>query len=230
MTTSGVYSFNPSIGEVTLYAYNRLGIRPPALTQDHMFDARMAANMVLLHWSNKQVNLWKVDLVTQTLVPGTSTYNVDPSVVLILDMYITVTTGSTAIDRYIQPVSRTEYASYSDKTMEGFPTVYWHDRLIAPTVTIWPVPPTNSTYTMNYYVVRQIQDANLTSAQTADIVPLWIPAFAYGLAEELAISWAPDKLPMIAGRAKEFYDAAASTNVEQSQIFISPTLAGYWRT
>jgi len=228
VTTSGTYSFNPSIGEIGLYAFNRLGIRPAALTQEHMEDLRMAANMLLLHWSNKQVNLWKVELVTVPLVQGVATYSVDPSVVLILDMYITVTNGSINTDRYIMPISRTEYASYANKTQQGFPTTYWFDRLSAPTVTLWPVPDGQEA-SMNYYAVQQTQDAALSNGQSADIVPIWIPAFAWGLAEELAPAWAPDKIPAVAARAKVTYDAAASTNVEQSSFYISPTLSSYWR-
>ena len=68
----------------------------------------MAANILMLHWSNKQVNLWKVELVSTPLVQGVSTYSVDPSIVVILDCYITVTNGSTSTDRYIMPISRTE--------------------------------------------------------------------------------------------------------------------------
>src|SRR5271165_609687 len=95
ITTSGTYQFSPSIGEIGLYAWNRCGIRSAALTQEHMQDLRMAANVLLLHWSNKQVNLWKVELVTVPFVQGTATYSVDPSIVVILDLYISVTNGST---------------------------------------------------------------------------------------------------------------------------------------
>lgn len=230
MTTSGTYAFNPSIGEVTLYAFNRCGVRPAALTQEHMEDARMAANMVLLHWSNRQVNLWKVELVSVPLNQGQAAYAVDPSVVVILDMYITYGTGAAATDRYIMPISRTEYASYANKAMQGFPTTYWNDRLQSPTVTLWPVPDASEQYTMNYYAVQQMQDAAFTSGQAPDIVPLWIPAFAYGLAEELAVNWAPDRLAVISPRAQMFYDAAAAANVEQQSFYISPMLTSYWRT
>lgn len=196
-----------------------------------MEDLRMAANMLLLHWSNKQLNLWKTELVSVPLVAGQATYSVDPSIVVILDGWISIPNGSGGgtTDRYIIPIARTEYASYSEKMMPGFPTTYWHDRLQSPTVTLWPVPYPNSNLTFNYYAVQQTQDAGLGNGQTADIVPLWIPAFAYGLAEELAVSWAPDRLPVISPRAKMFYDAAAATNVEQESFYISPTLSAYWR-
>lgn len=62
MTTSGTYNYNPSLGDLTIYAYQLCGIRPTELTQEHMSVARTASNMLLSSWSNKGVNLWTVDL------------------------------------------------------------------------------------------------------------------------------------------------------------------------
>ena len=94
MATTGTYKFNPSLGEITLYAYNLCGIRSTSLVQEHFESATMATNMLLMNWSNRGVNLWKVELVTVPLVQGTSTYTVDPSVVMILDAYVTTGSGS----------------------------------------------------------------------------------------------------------------------------------------
>ena len=98
----------------------------------------MAANMLLSRWSNQGVNLWKVELVTQNLVQGQATYPVDPSIVMILDSYVTTNSGSSSTNRIILPISRTEYASYPNPQQQGFTTVYWFDRLISPTITLWP--------------------------------------------------------------------------------------------
>ena len=64
MATSGTYAFNPSLGELTLYAFNLAEIRNTAIAQEHMESARMASNMLLSNWSNRGVNLWAVDLQT----------------------------------------------------------------------------------------------------------------------------------------------------------------------
>jgi hypothetical protein len=138
MATSGTYTFNPSLGELTVYAYQLIGVRPTALLQEHLDAARTATNMMFTRWSNQGVNLWQVDLVTISLIQGTATYNVDANTVTMLDAYIE--SGSPSIDRVILPISRTEYASYPNKTQQGFPTTFWFDRLLAPTVTLWPVP------------------------------------------------------------------------------------------
>ena len=228
MTTSGTYNFNPSLGEITLYAFNLCGLRNTSLLQEHMESARMAANMVAASFSNRGVNLWQVDLVTTPLVQGVSTYAVDPSTVMILDGYVTTGSGTTAIDRIIMPISRSEYASYPNKTQQGWPTTFWFDRLLAPTVTLWPVPDGNEV-SFSYYRLRQIQDANFTSGQTVDVPYLWMEAFAYALAFRLALIWSPDKVPMLKPIADEAYNIAAEQNVENAATYISPQIQGYYR-
>jgi hypothetical protein len=129
-----------------------------------MTAARMASNLLLANWANRGVNLWAVDLITVPLVQGQATYSVDSNTVVMLDAYIETVTDGVATDRIILPVSRTEYASYPNKQQQGFPTVFWFDRLISPEVTLWPVPDGTQTY-LKYYRVRQIQDSNLTSGR-----------------------------------------------------------------
>lgn len=230
MATSGTYNFNPSLGELMLYAYNLCGLRNTSLLQEHMESARMATNLMLSRWSNQGVNLWKVELVTTTLVTDQATYPVDAKTVMILDAYVTNDDSGANIDRIILPVSRTEYASYPNKEQQGFPTVYWFDRLISPTITLWPVPNTdNGPQTLNYYRVVQIQDSNLAGAENVDIPYLWLEAFAYGLASRLAMIWAPDKVQILKPMSDEAYDIASRQNVEQAQQYISPMISGYFR-
>ena len=240
MTTSQTYSFNPSLGELVLYAYNLCDIRNTSLAQEHMEAARMATNMLLSRWSNQGVNLWAVDLQTVTLVQGQTQYVVPDNTVMVLDAYVTINNGTSSqpIDRIILPVSRTEYASYPNKEQQGFPTVFWFDRLIgssrstgsaSPTMYLWPVPDGTSAQTLSYYRVRQIQDSNLTNGQTVEIPFLWLEAFAYALAVRLATIWNPAKLQVLKPMADESYEIAAMQNIEQAQQYISPQVQGYFR-
>jgi len=230
MTTSGTYGFDPGLGELTIYAFNLCGLRATSLLQEHMQSARMASNMLLSRWSNQGVNLWKVDLVTVPLVTGQATYAVPGNTVTMLDAYVTNDQTGENIDRIIMPISRTEYASYPNKEQQGFPTVFWFDRLISPSVTLWPVPNVdNGPSTLSYYRVTQIEDSNLTSGQTVDIPYLWLESFAYGLAQRLAVIWAPDKVQLLKPLADEAYAIAAEQNVEQSATYISPMVSGYFR-
>jgi hypothetical protein len=230
MTTSGTYTFNPSLGELTLYAYNLAGLRNTSVLQEHMEAARMATNMMLSRWSNQGVNLWKVDLVTVPLVEGQTTYTVDSNTVMILDAYMRIDNGlSDPIDRIITPISRTEYASYPNKDQQGFTTTFWFDRLLSPTVTLWPVPDGSSAQYLKYYRVIRIEDSAFSNGQTVDIPYLWFEAFADGLAYRLARVWNPPMAPGLKMLADESYNIAASQNIEQAQQYISPQISGYYR-
>jgi hypothetical protein len=224
MATSGTYTFNPGLGEIVLYAYQNIGVRPAAILQEHMEVARMATNMMLSRFSNQGVNLWAVDLITTPLVQGTATYPVDANTVMILDAYIV----SDSIDRIILPISRTEYASYPNKAQQGFPTTFWFDRLISPTVTLWPVPDGSQT-SLKYYRVRRLQDSNLQGGEQVEVPYLWLEAFADGLTYRLARIWAPQIAPALKAQADESYQIAAAQGIEQAQQYIAPQLSGYWR-
>ena len=230
MTTSGTYAFDPSLGEIVLYAYNLIGIRSTSLAQEHMEAARMASNMVLANWSNKGVNLWTVDLQTVPLSAGQATSTVPENTVIMLDAYIRIDNGSSPpIDRLILPISRTEYASYPNKEQEGFPTVFWQDRLISGNVTLWPVPDGTSAQYLRYYRARQLQDSEFTGGQTVEIPYLWLDAFADALSYRLARVWNPPMAPALKLVADESYNVADAQNVEQAAQYITPMVSGYFR-
>tara|TARA_R110000868_G_scaffold5086_1_gene31451 strand:+ start:63 stop:755 length:693 start_codon:yes stop_codon:yes gene_type:complete len=230
MTTSGTYSYNPSIGEVVLYAFNLCQVRSTSIAQEHLNSARQAMNMMLSRWSNMGPDLWKVDTVTITLQAGVSTYSVPADTVMILDMYARTPSGTTNTDRIMMPVSRSEYASYPNKLQQGFPTVFWFDRLISPTVTVWPVPDgSGSPTTITYYRVTQVQDANLPGGETIDVPYRWLDAFANGLAYYLARIWQPQLVGQLKQEADEAYMIAANQDTENVSVFISPQIQGYFR-
>lgn len=228
MTTSGMYQFNPVLGEIVVYAYNLIGIRPTALLQEHFESARMATNMLLSRWSSQGVNLWCVDLEMVPLVAGTATYSVPTDTIVMLDTYISTTTGTSTIDRIIMPIGRTEYSSYPNKEQQGFPTSFWFDRQLSPTVTLWPVPDGSQT-NLKYYRVRRIQDSNLQNGEQTEVPYYFLEALAFGLAQRLAMIWAPEKIAIMKPLADESYQIATAQNVETANTYISPQLHSYWR-
>ena len=230
MTSSGTYDFSISNGEVVLAAYERIKVFAPEITQKHMATARRELNLLLAEAANKQVNLWKVDLVATPLVSGTSVYGVDASTVMILDAWIrqNTNTPSSASDLYITPVSRTEYASFSNKDTPGRPTSYWFDRLIAPTVTLWPVP-NASGYTLYYYRCRQMQDANLGGGETPDVPYLWLDWFIAGMAHRLSRPYSTIEMEKLRkADAVEAWTIAATQNVENVPTTMAPTISTYY--
>lgn len=229
MTSSGTYSYSLSNGEAVIAAFERLQIRVPSLRQEHMLSARRELNLLLVEWSNKQVNLWKVELISLPLVNGTAVYTIPARVVMVLDAYLTLNNGlTTQTDRYITPISRTDYASYASKFTPGPPTTYWFDRLIAPTLTTWPVVDSNS-YVLNYYACSQTQDANTAGGETPDIPYLWLDALVAGLSHRLSRGYAP---PLEAQREKDAMSAwtiAATQNTENVPTVLAPNIGRYYR-
>ena len=228
MTTSGTYNFAPSMGEAVLYAYGLCGVRRTALTQQHFEDAKMATNLLMGRWSADGVNLWQVDLQCITLVQGTATYSVPSNTIVILDGYFTLNSGTAEIDRIMLPVSRSEYASYPNKAMQGAPTVFWFDRLLSPTVTLWPTP-NGQQSAFKYYRLRQTQDSQLANGTNVEIPYYFLEAYCMGLAARLAMIWAPDRAQALKGAADEAFMIAAKQNVETAAFYITPVISGYYR-
>jgi hypothetical protein len=94
---------------------------------------------------------------------------------------------------------------------------------------LWPVPDQTSVYTLKYYRVKQIQDANLENGQTVDIPYRWFDAFAAGLASRLAGIYAPDRVPMLGTNAESAYMIAATQDTENVPLYLTPGLSGYYR-
>lgn len=226
-TTSGTYTFLPDNASLVLQAYSRCGLRRTSFTQEHMIDARNEINLMLSSWANIGVNLWTFELASQALSQGVATYTCPSAAVMIVDAYIE--TGSPPIGRMISPISRSDYAALPNKASQGYPTSFWFNRDIAPTITLLPVPDQDSTYTLRYWKLNQIQDANLTNGEIPDLPYRWLDAFVAGLAARLAAIYAPDRMQMLDKKAEEAYQIAANQDVENVPLSIDPMLEQYYR-
>jgi hypothetical protein len=227
MATSGTFNFSLSNAGLAVAAYSRIQIRRTAILAEHMQDAFTETNLMLSKFSNLQPNLWTVDLVSVPLIAGQVTYPVDPSTIQILDAYLSFV-GNPIGDRLIFPVSRTEYASYPNKTAQGVPSVFWFDRLINPEVTLWEVPDASNAYILNYYRCVQIQDANLSGGETLQVPYRFFDCMVAELSHRLSRIWKPE---LEAARKQDAADAwhiAAEQDVENVGLFIGPDIGPYY--
>jgi hypothetical protein len=231
ITTSGSYAFNPSSGQCTLAAYERIGIRAPSIRPEHMNTAILESNLAMVKFSNLQPNLWKVTLTSQTLTATVASYAIPSNVVMILDAYISQNFGTpNQTDLYITPVSRTEYASYANKQTPGRPTSFWFDRTPPnQTAIMWPVPDANGPYTLNYYACLQMQDVALAGGQTLDVPYLWLDAYIAELAHRFARVYKPELEAVRKADAKEAWTEAAGQNVENVSLSVAPSIKTYYR-
>ena len=226
--TTQVYNFAPSGSEFVLAALGRCQIRPAEITQQQMFHARMALNFVLSEWSNNTPNLWEVDLQVMPLTQGVATYAVPSATVMILDLYVRTGSGLATIDRYLWPVSRTEYASYSNKLGQGVPTVYWYDRLISQNVTFYPVPDGAGPYTVQFYSVRQTQDADVQNGLNVEIPYRFFEAYCAGVAWKLSEIYAPQFEDKLFARYTRAMEIAMRQDTENVGLTIIPGLGNYY--
>lgn len=228
MTTSGTYSFTLTNGQCIISAYRRCRIFLPSLRQEHFDAAYEEMNLSLVHLANLQPNLWKVSLNTIPLIQGTATYTLPSNTVLILDAYITTNSGSQQTNRYLTPLSRTDYASLANPTIQGSPTQFWYDRVIPPTLTFWPVPDGNGPYTLGYYSASQMQDAKIPGGITPDLAYRFLDAYIADLAHRLSRIYAPQLEAVRQADAQRAWDIAAAQDTENVNLSISPPIGRYY--
>ncbi len=195
-----------------------------------MMAAREEMNLLFVEWSNKQVNLFKVEQTAVPLTVGTSTYSIPSRVIMLLDCWISRNTGtSQQSDLYISPLSRTEYDTLSNKQTPGQPSQFWFNRLISPTITLYPVPDSSGPYVLNYHSCVQMQDANLAGGETPDIPYRFLDAFIAGLAHRLSRSYSPDLEDKRKADAKEAWTVMAEQDTENVSLSLAPTIKSYYR-
>ena len=225
MSTSGTYTFAPNLGDLVINAFAKCGVRRTDLTNQHMSDARMEANLMMSDWAGDGINLWQVQSASISLTQGTRSYVIPSNNVFILDVYIT----QNGFDRLIFPISRSDYASLAQKNIQGYPTSYWFDRLIDPNLFIWPVADQDNQYTLTYYYMRQAMDSNLSNGTQPEVPWYYLNAFADGLAARLAYLYAPDKVSILQPKADKSWFRALQVGSENVPITMNVAMRGYFR-
>lgn len=224
MSTSGTFGFAPSVGEVILQAYRRIGVRRVAITNEQMLDARMELNLLASEWSNGGPNLWAVDLQGPfTLSPGQATLTLDPATVDVLDLWITVN----GVDRTLASISRTAYAEQAAKSQQGQPSSFWLDKAAPMTLTLWPVP--DAPYTLSFFRSRQTQDAVTAGCVAPDTPFRFLDALVWCLADRLAFIYDKSQLAETAPRARQALMDARAEDTEDAPVAFTPALGGYFR-
>jgi hypothetical protein len=121
----------------------------------------------------------------------------------------------------ITRINRSDYLNTPNKTTQGRASQYYVDRLITPTITIWPTPE-NSTDQVIYYRVKRMQDAD-AGVNTADIPFRFLPCLTAGLAYYLSVKKAPDRIGILKNIYEEEFQRAASEDGERTALRLVPT-------
>lgn len=228
MAVSGTYNFSPPIGQLALNAFDRCRVRRTMLTAEHMENAYLESNLLQLDWAADGITWWTVELITQVVTPGVATYTVPANAVSVLDVYISPNNGQSGQNRLLFPFSRTDYASLANPAQTGFPTSFWFNRILAPTLTLWPVPDNSTTYLLSYYVYTQPQDSTLRQGGNVAVPVWWYNAFVADLAHRFSRIYAQDLEPV---RKQDMIEAYAKANkqVEPGPLYVQPGLSSYYR-
>lgn len=221
--------FKPAISELGLDAWERCGIRAGQLTVQHLTSMRRSMNLVLVRWANNGINLWKVAAATITLRKDQASYVLPANLIDMLDTYLRRGAAPNFSDILITPMSRDTYAAISNKAQPGAPILYWFTRTVIPTVTVWPVPDADNTYSLPYFGWLQVPDADPVSGNTLDIPYRFTEAFTAGVAAHLAMKWMPARAVPLKAYADEVFVEAADADREKVTLNVSPDFSAYFR-
>lgn len=245
MVSSGTTAFNPAASELILNAFSRCGKSGAILNPEMLRQAAVEANLLNVEWVNRGYNLWKQETLqfpsNSTLTPGTFQYALPATTIMVTLAWIETGTAPNTVDRVMGPLSAVEYKSITNKLQSGPPTSYWYDRQIIPLMNLWPVPDSALPYTAFCQAFTQIQDVVLPGGVTLDAPYRFLDAFTGGLAERLAVHYAPERLGTrgdpargipgqgLAGAAERAWQFATTQDVENRPLVIIPDCSSYYR-
>ncbi len=232
MASSGVTTFNPEFAEIIDQACSISGFN--ATTGYEYRSARFATNMLFAEWQNRGLNLWTISSSSTTLTQGTATYNLPADAVDMFEVDIRTDAGNTTLqsDLHMNRISTSVYSSIPNKLTQGRPIQYLVNRLVTPTITLWPVPDGTQTWTMFFYYLRRVQDAGSNAGYTADMPTRFLPALVMGLAYQMALRKPElqERVVPLKAAYEEQFDLAAQEDREKASVMLVPYLGPMGRT
>ena len=221
MATSNTTTFDLSIDDLVEEAFERCGMWPTAGYQ--LSSARRSLNLVFLDWASRGLNLWTIEQVTYPLTQGTAQINLPADTVNILSAVIRQASQGINSDVSIDRISREDYLALPDKASEARPAQFYVERSNQPKVYLYPAA--DQSYTFVCYRIRRIQDAgNYTN--TADVNFRFLPCLVSGLAFQLSLKYAPERVQMLKALYEEDFQRAALADRDTASLFITPSV-GY---
>lgn len=196
MATSGVYTFNPTIGEMIEEACERAEVGQTAVIER---SARRSINLMFTEWANKGPHQWAIVEKTAPAVEDQKTYTLDPQSIDIMDMVLNRGT----FEFPMTPIGRQVYLEIPTKTYKGRPDRYFMNRQgqDGVTFTVWQVPE-NSTDIFKWNEMRRLQTA-VTPEESADVDHLFFDALCAGLASRLSLKFNAPKYGILKPLADE---------------------------
>ena len=193
---------------------------------------RRAANRILTDWANRSLNLWQMVSTTMVLSAGVSTYALPDDCLDVTEVQFRDDSSGDNVDLTMGRLSRSEYASLSNKETEGRPSSYVVLReLDNARIIVWPTPDTSSAEALYYWYIQKNQDVT-SAAENIGVPDRFLPAFVAGMAYELGkVRPTVDggKLQYLKQEYMDLLMRAQNEDRERTPTRIYPDLSGYWR-
>jgi len=228
MATSGTTTFNLAIDEIVEEAYERCGIRTNSGYD--LASGRRSLNLLLQDWNNRGINLWKIKLIAQLLIAGTSKYSAEAGTSDIMEAYVSnnatlINNTTSSSDVSLTKIDRSAYAALAGKGTQSQPSQYFIDRQgvdpITPQIYLYPSPDA-STYTyLKYYAIKRVEDAGAYT-DDPDAPNRFLPSLCAGLAFQLAMKRAPDRIQALKLLYEDSMQRALTEDGTRTSTYISP--------
>jgi len=228
MAVSGSKDFEPDVAEYVEEAFERCGLE--LRTGYDLRTARRSMNLMLAEWANRGLNQWTIQQNSIAMVKDQTVYNIDSTngtaAIDVLDVFVRETIQGTSTDIPLSRMSRAEYSHLATKSTTGKPNQFFIDKQITPTITVWPAPDKNTTYTVYCNTLTRMDDAD-AGANTLQMPFRFYPCMVAGLAYYLALKKAPEKVQLLKGLYEEEFTRALSQDEERASFRVSPDLRNY---
>lgn len=223
MATSGTATWTPDLTDIVDEAFARCGAEPR--NGWDFKTARTSLNLLFNEFANKGLNLWTFDRGEIPLVAGTATYDLPVDTVDIIEHSVRTGTGTSQTDLTMTRISVSVYNHIPNKTLQGRPLQLFVERLLAPRLTVWPVPDATQPYTLVYWRMRRIEDAG-DGGNTQDVPYRFVDAIIAGLAYKLAmkIPSAFDRVQILKVQYDEAFDLAAGEDRDRASVSFTPRI------
>ena len=217
MATSGTNAFNLDVDEVIQEAFERCGLH--ARSGYDLKSARRSLNLLLAEWANRGINLWTVELRTQTLTASTTSYTLDSDLIDILEAVV-YKASDTTVDMEVDRISRAEYLNISKKSTEAVPTQYYLLRgQSTPTLSLYPTPDAADTF--KYWGLTKIQDAG-DYEDELDVPTRFLPCLTAGMAYYVSLKKSPERTPLLKQLYEEEWQRASEEDRPRSSFYAIP--------
>jgi hypothetical protein len=228
MAVSGSKNFELDVADYVEEAFERCGLE--LRTGYDLKSATRSLNLMLAEWANRGLNQWTVNQKTISMVLDTTEYTIDstnPTATIdVLDVFIRETIGGVATDVPLSRMSRAEYSHLATKSTTGKPNQFFINKKLSPSITVWPAPDKNTTYTLHVNTLSRMDDADV-GANTMEVPFRFYPCLAAGLAYYLALKRAPEKVQMLKTLYEEEFTRALSQDEERASFRVAPDLRNY---